>query len=64
MPKNILTEQGDTMRGVKGSMVSREAVRQVQKNALRRARRLLAKRGYKAEDFFDVWSTRRTNNVR
>ena len=50
-------------RGVKGSMVSREAVRQVQKNALRRARRLLAKRGYKAEDFFDVW-TRRTNNVR
>jgi DNA-directed RNA polymerase sigma subunit (sigma70/sigma32) len=50
-------------RGVKGSMVSREAVRQVQKNALRKARRILAKRGYKAEDFFDVW-TRRTNNVR
>jgi ribosome biogenesis protein Nip4 len=52
-------------RGVKGSEVSREAVRQAQKNALRRARRLLNKRGYKAEDFFEVWSTkRRTNNVR
>jgi len=50
-------------RGVKGSGVSRESVRQMQKNALRRARRLLAKRGYKAEDFFDMWK-RRTNNVR
>ena len=52
-----LTE-GSTPRGV-----SRESVRQMQKNALRRARRFLARRGYKAEDFFDVW-TRRTNNVR
>ena len=51
-------------RGGKGSGVSRESIRQMQKNALRRARRLLAKRGYKAEDFFDVWTTRRTNNVR
>jgi DNA-directed RNA polymerase sigma subunit (sigma70/sigma32) len=50
-------------RGVKGSGVSRESVRQMQKNALRRARRLLIKRGYKAEDFFDIWM-RRTNNVR
>jgi len=50
-------------RGVKGSGVSRESVRQMQKNALRKARRLLAKRGYKAEDFFDMWK-RRTNNVR
>jgi DNA-directed RNA polymerase sigma subunit (sigma70/sigma32) len=63
MPKNILIEQEDTMRGVKGSGVSRESIRQMQKNALRKARRLLAKRGYKAEDFFDIW-TRRTNNVR
>ena len=43
--------------------VSRESIRQVQKNALRKARRILAKRGYRVEDFFDVW-TRRTNNVR
>jgi DNA-directed RNA polymerase sigma subunit (sigma70/sigma32) len=50
-------------RGVKGSGVSRESVRQMQKNALRRARRILIKRGFKAEDFFDIW-TRRTNNVR
>jgi DNA-directed RNA polymerase sigma subunit (sigma70/sigma32) len=50
-------------RGVKGSGVSRESIRQMQKNALRKARRILAKRGYKAEDFFDMW-TRRTNNVR
>jgi DNA-directed RNA polymerase sigma subunit (sigma70/sigma32) len=51
-------------RSAKGSGVSRESIRQMQKNALRKARRLLAKRGYKAEDFFDVWTTRRTNNVR
>jgi hypothetical protein len=43
--------------------VSRESIRQMQKNALRKARRILARRGYKAEDFFDMW-IRRTNNVR
>jgi len=51
-------DKDSTPRGV-----SREAIRQVQKNALRKARRLLAKRGYKAEDFFDMW-IRRSNNVR
>ena len=50
-------DKDSTPRGV-----SREAIRQVQKNAMRKARRLLAKRGYKAEDFFDMW-VRRTNNV-
>ncbi len=51
-------DKDSTPRGV-----SREAIRQVQKNAMRKARRLLAKRGYKAEDFFDMW-IRRSNNVR
>ena len=50
-------------RSAKGNGVSRESIRQTQKNALRKARRLLTKRGFKAEDFFDMW-TRRTNNVR
>lgn len=43
-------------QGVKGSGASREAVRQTQKNALRKARRLLLKRGYKAEDFFNIFN--------
>lgn len=42
--------------------VSREAIRQQQKNSLRKLRRLMEQRGYKAEDFFDT--TRKTNNVR
>ena len=50
-------------RGAKGSGVSRESIRQTQKNALRKARRFLAKRGYKTADFFDVWK-KESNNVR
>lgn len=50
-------------RATKGNGVSREAVRQQQKNALRKLRRLLQQRGYKAEDFFDIWN-KGANNVR
>lgn len=35
--------------------ISREAVRQQQDKALRKARRLLRERGYKAEDFFNIF---------
>jgi DNA-directed RNA polymerase sigma subunit (sigma70/sigma32) len=38
--------------------VSREAIRQRQKNALRKARRILRDKGFKAEDFFDLWRRR------
>lgn len=51
-------DKDSTPRGV-----SRESIRQVQKNAMRKARRFLTKRGYKAEDFFDMWK-RGANNVR
>jgi len=47
----------DTPKGV-----SREAIRQQQKNSLRKLRRLMEQRGYKAEDFFET--TRKPNNVR
>jgi hypothetical protein len=39
-----------------GSGVSREAVRQQQKRALRKARKFLRERGYKAEDFFNIFN--------
>lgn len=43
-------------QGVKGSGASREAVRQQQKRALRNARKFLRSRGYKAEDFFNIFN--------
>jgi DNA-directed RNA polymerase sigma subunit (sigma70/sigma32) len=38
----------------KDSKISRERVRQIQENALRKLRRLMFARGYKADDFFDT----------
>jgi DNA-directed RNA polymerase sigma subunit (sigma70/sigma32) len=40
------------------SKLSRERVRQIQENALRKLRRLMFARGYKAEDFFDTTKQR------
>jgi hypothetical protein len=41
---------------LKSSGVSREAIRQQQQRALRKARKLLRERGYKAEDFFNIFN--------
>jgi DNA-directed RNA polymerase sigma subunit (sigma70/sigma32) len=38
----------------KDSSISRERVRQIQDNALRKLRRKMQAYGYKAEDFFDT----------
>ena len=43
----------------KGTSISRERVRQIQENALRKLRRRMQAFGYKAEDFFDT--TRKGN---
>jgi DNA-directed RNA polymerase sigma subunit (sigma70/sigma32) len=43
----------------KDSKISRERVRQIQENALRKLRRLMFARGYKADDFFDTTKQRR-----
>jgi DNA-directed RNA polymerase sigma subunit (sigma70/sigma32) len=39
----------------KGTSISRERVRQIQVNAMRKVRRRLLAYGYKAEDFFDTF---------
>jgi len=41
--------------------ISRERVRQIQMSALGEMRRILFAKGYRAEDFFDIWKG--TNNV-
>jgi hypothetical protein len=41
---------------LEGSGVSREAIRQQQQRALRKARRFLREKGYKAEDFFIIFN--------
>lgn len=38
-----------------GDSISRERVRQIQEHAVGKLRRLMNAKGYKAEDFFDVW---------
>jgi len=43
----------------KDSTITRERVRQIQENALRKLRRKMIAFGYKAEDFFDT--TKRGN---
>jgi len=41
---------------LEGSGVSREAIRQQQQRALRKAKRFLRDKGYKAEDFFIIFN--------
>lgn len=43
--------------------ISRERVRQIEARALGKLRRLMYTKGYKAEDFFDVFN-KGANNVR
>jgi len=48
---------GEVKKGrpkLKGDALSRERVRQIQENALRKLRRRMIAFGYKAEDFFDT----------
>ena len=58
-----MTKEVTIKKRVFKETVSRERIRQIQERAIGKLRKVMYAKGYKFEDFFDMW-TRRTNNVR